>query len=104
MIAAACNFFFFAHFNIMCVEYTILLPKLNIISFSFGYLFCSTMVVRFKKGKLLVTVVVEKECYEWVMSARVEEVLATKTSLVHLRYLFLQSVLELHQIVKVVQG
>ena len=61
------------------------------------------MVVRFKKGKLLVTVVVEKECNEWVMSARVEEVLATKTSLVHLRYLCLQSVLELHQIVKVVQ-
>ena len=88
----------------MCVQYTILLPKLNIISFSFGYLFCSTMVVRFKKGKILVTVVVEKECYEWVMSARVEEVLAIKTSLVHLRYLCLQSVLKLHQIVKFVQG
>ena len=47
---------------------------------------------------------VEKECYEWVVLARVEEVLAAKTSLVHLRYLCLQSVLKLHQIVKFVQG
>ena len=54
------------------------------------------MVVGFTKGRLLVTVVVEKECYEWVMLARVEEVLAAKTSLVHLRYLCLQSVLKLH--------
>ena len=33
-----------------------------------------------------------------------EEVLVAKTSLVHLRYLCLQSVLKLHQIVKFVQG